>query len=169
MTETTESTELTEATEAINNPPEKLDTTVHRTFPETMSDSIGELAAALANAQGAMTNGAKDKQGYGYKYMELGTLIDIARPALAANGLAVYQSHELVKGKVPSVVTHTMLMHSSGQWIKSSLELPIKAMSNLSAPQLVGIGCTYGRRYSLQSICLVASEEDTDATPKSKK
>ena len=111
-------------------------------------------------------NGSKDKQGYGYKYMELGTLIDIARPHLSANGVAVIQSHELVKGVTPSVVTHTTIIHESGEWHKSSIELPIKVMPQLSQAQMIGVNCTYGRRYSLQSVCLIASEDDTDASSK---
>ena len=138
----------------------------YRIFNESMSDTIGALGGALAKAQGAMSNGAKGKQGYGYKYMELGVLTDIARPALAANSIAVIQTHELVKGKAPSVVTHTTLIHESGEWHKSSIELPIQPMKQLSASQIIGIACTYGRRYSLQSLCLVASEYDTDGTPK---
>lgn len=141
---------------------EEVEEPIARIFNESMSENIGELAGALALAQGKMTNGAKAKQGYGYKYMELGILIDIARPCLAANGIAVIQTHELVKGANPTVVTHTTVMHSSNQWHKSSLELPIKVMPQLSAAQMVGVNCTYGRRYALQSICLIASEEDTD-------
>jgi len=140
--------------------------TEYRIFSENMSEAIGDLAGALALAQGAMSNGSKDKQGYGYKYMELGTLIDIARPALAKNGIAIIQTHELVKGAAPSVVTHTTVMHSSGQWHKSSIELPIKVMPQLSQAQMVGVNCTYGRRYALQSICLIASEDDVDGNIK---
>ena len=44
-----------------------------RIFDEKTSPNLGKLAGALAKAQGAMINGTKDKQGYGYKYMELGT------------------------------------------------------------------------------------------------
>ena len=58
-----------------------------RTFDESMSNEIGELAGALAVAQGAMSNGAKDKQGYGYKYMTLASLLDISRGPLSANGI----------------------------------------------------------------------------------
>lgn len=137
----------------------------YRVFDESMSDNIGALAGALAKAQGEMYNGAKDKQGYGYKYMELSTLIDIARPCLSANEIAIIQSHQLIKGKAPSVVTHTTVMHSSGQWHKSSIELPIKVMPQLSQAQMIGVNCTYGRRYALQAVCLIASELDTDANP----
>lgn len=138
----------------------------YRTFGESMSENIGELAGALALAQGEMANGAKDKQGYGYKYMTLPNLLDIARPALAKNGLAIIQTHELVKGKNASVVTYTTIMHSSNQWHKSALELPIKEMPQLSPAQMIGVNCTYGRRYAAQAICLIAADEDTDATLK---
>lgn len=137
-----------------------------RIFGESMSEEIGELAGALALAQGAMMNGSKDKQGYGYKYMELGSLTDIARPALSKNGICIIQTHELIKGTCPAVITYTTVMHKSGQWHKSALELPIKVMPQLSQAQMIGVNCTYGRRYALQSICLVAAEEDNDATLK---
>jgi hypothetical protein len=153
-----------EPKEAVPVEPEEIQKPVeYRVFGESMSEEIGQLAGALAKAQGAMSNGAKDKQGYGYKYMELGALIDIARPALAANAISIIQSHELVKGKSPSVVTHTTVMHESGQWHKSSIELPIKVKQQLSQAQMIGVNCTYGRRYALQAICLIASEDDTDA------
>jgi hypothetical protein len=152
--------------EEITQPVPALETPEYRVFSESMSEDIGELAGALALAQGAMSNGAKAKQGYGYKYMELGALIDIARPALSKVGIAIIQTHELLKGKAPSVVTHTTIMHKSNQWHKSSIELPIKVMPQLSQAQMIGVNCTYGRRYSLQAVCLIASEDDTDGTVK---
>jgi len=134
-----------------------------RFYGESMSETIGELAAALSKAQGGMSNGAKEKQGYGYKYMELGVLTDIIRPQIAANGLAVIQSHELNRGNnKPSVLVHTTLMHSSGEWHKSSLDIPIVFMKQLSQAQMMGVSMTYGRRYALQSLFMIASEEDTD-------
>jgi len=155
-------TAITEVEEKV---PEVPEATTYRTFGESMSNEIGELAGALAKAQGEMSNGAKDKQGYGYKYMELSTLIDIARPALSKNNVAIIQTSELVRGTSPSVVTHTTVMHSSGQWHKSAIELPIKVMPQLSPAQMIGVNCSYGRRYALQAICLIASE-DSDGTIK---
>ncbi len=152
--------------EPIVTEPEIKEEPCYRIFGESMSPEIGSLALALAKAQGEMSNGAKGKQGYGYKYMELGVLIDIARPALTKHELAILQTHELVKGKNASVVTHTTVIHSSGQWHKSSLELPIKVMPQLSPSQNIGVVCSYGRRYSLQAVCLVASEDDTDGVAK---
>lgn len=140
---------------------------VARTFDMTMSAEVGDLAGALAKAQGMMVNGSKEKEGYGYKYMELGSLIEIARPALSKNDISCVQSHEYIKyEEKPAVVTHTLLMHKSGQWIKNSLVLPITVMKQLTAAQMIGVASTYGRRYALQAVCLIASEDDTDGTTK---
>lgn len=140
--------------------------TVARVFDIKMSHSIGNLAGSLAKAQGEMANGVKGKAGFNYKYMELGSLIDIARPALSKNEIAVYQSHEFISKAKPSVVTHTILMHSSGEWIQNSLELPITIMKQLTPAQMIGVVATYGRRYALQAVCLIASEDDTDGKAK---
>ena len=160
--------ELEDETTKIQNQElyEKPSTVVYRTFPESHSPTIGALGEALSKAQGVMSNGAKDKQGYGYKYMTLGNLMDIVRPALANNGLSIIQTHELIKGTTPSVVTYTTLLHSSGEWFKSAIELPIKPMAQLSPAQMIGINCTYGRRYAVQAIFFICSEEDTDASSK---
>ena len=136
----------------------------YRRFEESTSKEIGDLAGAIAKAQGEMSNGTKDKQGYGYKYMTLGNLIDIARKPLSINNICVLQTHELIKGESPSVVTHTTIAHKSGQWHKSSIELPIAIMKQLTQAQMIGVVATYGRRYALQALCLIASEEDTDGT-----
>jgi hypothetical protein len=147
---------------------EKPNLTLNYSVPEIisveMSESIGELAAALAKAQGGMSNGPKDKDGYGYKYMTLGTLTDIVRPELASNELALIQSNQTVRyPTATTVVTYTILMHSSGQWIKTALELPTQKMKQLSGSQVIGVTSTYGRRYALQALCMICAEEDTDA------
>jgi len=151
---------LNETIEKIQAPePPKLDP---RVFSETQTESIGSLIGALAKAQGAMRNGPKDKRGYGYTYLQLPTLIDIMRKPLADNGVAIIQTHELISGASPSVVTHTTVAHESGEWMKSSLQIPITQMKQLSAAQMIGIACTYARRYALQSLCLISADEDTD-------
>ena len=131
-------------------------------YDMTMSEEIGELAAALAKAQGAMHNGKQDAAAHNYKYMELGQVIDIARKPLSENGIAVIQSNELDKNGSPSVITTTLLAHSSGQWVKSRLELPISPSKMLNKAQMVGVSATYGRRYAYQAIIGLAAERDTD-------
>lgn len=131
---------------------------------ESFSPDAGQLALALSKAQGAMSNAAKDKEGYGYQYATLSGIVEIARKPLSDNELAIFQSHQLVRGSTPSVITRTTLMHSSGQWYKSSLQLPIHVMNNLSQAQMIGSIITYSKRYQLQSLFMIASaDEDNDA------
>jgi len=89
-----EKTELEKSIDKIEGKVEVIDEPIQ--FNESMSENIGELAGALAKAQGAMSNGAKDKAGYGYKYMELGSIIDIARKPLADNDISIIQTHQLI-------------------------------------------------------------------------
>jgi hypothetical protein len=58
-------------------------------------------------------------------------------------------------------------MHSSGEWIKSTLELPLPAMKQLQPAQLVGVVATYARRYLLQAQVGLAAE-DTDGAVRAK-
>ena len=132
----------------------------------TMSDDIGELAGALAKAQGSMSTVSKDAKGYGYNYADLASVIETVRKPLSENGISYSQSHYLVRndGK-PYVGTQMLLMHSSGQWIKSTLEIPVPQMKQLQPAQLIGVVATYARRYLLQAMTGLAAE-DTDGTVK---
>ena len=50
----------------------------------------------------------------------------------------------------------TMLLHESGQWIKSKLKMPIEK----ATAQSVGSVITYGRRYGLSAITGIAQYDD---------
>ena len=123
------------------------------------SEQINELAAALAKAQGEMKNVKKTSENpfYHSTYAELDAVWDSVRPVLSKHGLSVIQGTGQNDGDVH--VT-TMLLHSSGQWIRSTLTLPI---GEKHTAQAVGTAITYGRRYSLSAMVGIASEEDTDA------
>ena len=49
-----------------------------------------------------------------------------------------------------------MLLHESGQWIKSKLKMPIEK----ATAQSVGSVITYGRRYGLSAITGIAQYDD---------
>ena len=53
----------------------------------------------------------------------------------------------------------TMLLHKEGQWISSTLYMPIVK----SDAQGVGSAITYGLRYSLMAVLGVAPTDDDDA------
>jgi hypothetical protein len=124
------------------------------------SEQIDQIAAALAAAQATIKDASKDRQGYGYKYADLANVLQIVRPALTAQGIAILQDTETIADHI-SVATR--LVHSSGQWIESEhLALLIEAKKGLSAAQCAGSVVTYARRYSLAAM-VGLSQEDDDA------
>jgi hypothetical protein len=121
----------------------------------TTSESINEIATALAKAQGEMSGAVKDAANpfFKSKYADLASVWDACRTPLATNGLAVVQSPEVADGRV---LLETLLVHTSGQWIRNSLTCSVKDDS----PQTIGSATTYLRRYALQSLVGVAAEDD---------
>lgn len=123
-----------------------------------MSESIAELAAALAKAQAEMLNAVEDKGNPHFKssYASLGSVWNACRGALTKNGLSVVQTAI----GCDEILLVTTLMHSSGQFIKSVL--PIQQKGQKIAPQALGSAITYMRRYALSAIVGVAPGEDDD-------
>jgi ERF superfamily len=133
------------------------------------SDNINELAAALAKARGDFSEivksrtveiKGKTKTGqdykYEYSYAELSEIHACTIKALSANGLSVTQS-TTVDGTNQAYVV-TLLMHSSGQWIESQYPIIPKAEDM----QGFGAGYTYARRFAINGLLNISSEDDTD-------
>jgi len=55
------------------------------------------------------------------------------------------------------------LIHSSGEWIETTLEGDAGEPRGMNMLQLQGSQLTYYRRYSWASICGIASDDDLDA------
>lgn len=119
---------------------------------------IDKIAAALAQAQGQLTNPEKTKTvnagKYKYRYADLADVIDHVRPVLAANDLAAVQ---MVRASETGNTLVTRLVHKSGQFLESTYPLPRQA-----AAQEMGSAITYARRYSLCAILGIAAEDDDD-------
>ena len=124
------------------------------------SAEIGELAKALAAAQGEMTAASKDASNPHFKsrYATLASVWDAIRGPLSRNGLSVSQVLETPDAG-PGVIVRTMLLHSSGQWIASRYVMPIP---DKLTPQAVGSAITYARRYALSAIVGIAPDDDDD-------
>lgn len=120
-----------------------------------MSETINELSAALAKAQGEINNPTKGSVNPHLKsrYADLAEVLSVVRPAFSANGLAVSQ-HPSVEGAL--VTVESLLTHSSGQWLLSSVSAP----ANKADAQGIGSSITYCRRYALAAIAGVAQEDD---------
>jgi hypothetical protein len=127
------------------------------------SQSIKLLAAALKKAQSEMGGVEMNQTNPFYKsrYADLGAVIKVSKEALAANGLSI--SQPTVTNEYGVGVT-TLLLHESGEFIESTITLPITDTKNIA--QEAGKIITYLRRYSLASILNLYSDEDTDGEGK---
>ena len=128
------------------------------------SDQIKDIATALAKAQAAMHGATKDGKNPAFKssYATLSSVIEAARGPLTDNGIAFIQSPgEMVEG---GITVTTTLMHTSGQWMRSTITMPVRDRNN---PQAVGSACTYACRYSLMAMLgLPPVDDDGEAASK---
>lgn len=143
------------------------------------SESINEIAAALSKAQSEIKPAIKKTENSFFKknYADMEAIDHVSRAALCKNGLSISQPIVPISG-IPHVVT--LLMHASGQWIKSYYpiiqpvnekladrlladpKIDFKTLKQLlvNDPQSIGSAITYARRYSLAAICGVVTEDD---------
>jgi threonine dehydrogenase-like Zn-dependent dehydrogenase len=119
------------------------------------SESIKEIAGALVKAQTEIKAAIKDATNpfFKNKYADLASVIEAVRIPLNKAGISFLQP---ASADEHGVIVETVLLHSSGEWISESLHMPV----NKQDAQAVGSAITYGRRYGLQSLCGVPSEDD---------
>lgn len=124
------------------------------------SEQVVELFKALHAAQGQLTGVKRDSVNphFRNRYASLESVIEAAKGALQANGLAFTQAPgRMIDG---AVEVTTMLMHTSGQWLRSTLHVPLAKTD----PQGVGSAITYGSRYSLMAaLGLPPVDDDAEA------
>jgi hypothetical protein len=123
------------------------------------SEQLGDLAKALAKAQGELQDAKRDAKNPHFKntYATLSSVRAAVTPTLAKHGLSTLQSFEPHGGEGVCVVT--WLLHESGQFIRSRLYLPVSKKD----AQGFGSAISYGRRYALAAIVGIASDDDDDA------
>jgi hypothetical protein len=130
------------------------------------SEKIGELAKALAKAQGSFETipaeaeaGGQRKDGSGggrkWKYATLATVIDKCRKPLSENGLAITQTTSLTDHGW--ILTTTLIHADSDQWISS--DIPVAVGGNVWD---MGSSLTYMKRYQYLAVLAVAPDEEDD-------
>ncbi len=147
------------------------------------SESIKELAEALASAQAELKPAPFDKENEfaGYKYASLNSVIEVAKKVLPKYGLSVSQVpvYETI-GEIYYAGVETTLMHKSGEWIGERLLVPVishgrlieltvatdqkgkQSLGKTNVVQEMGKVITYCRRYAYAAIIGISSDEDTD-------
>lgn len=124
---------------------------------ELQSESIKNIAAALAKAQGEMGKAVKDGTNphFRSKFASLDAVIDASREALTSNGIAVVQNGIMSATSAPLLVC--TLLHTSGEWIRGFYPLTPAKQND---PQALGSAMTYMRRYSLSSMVGISQSDD---------
>ena len=130
----------------------------HNPHIKTRSDELQDLFSALAEAQSEMPAVAGNKENPYFKerYIDLGDMITASRPSLTKFGLAVIQ--QILPNEDGQMILHTILSHSSGQWIESRIRIippknDIRTMDSY---------VTYLRRCSYGSLIGIVGVNDDD-------
>jgi hypothetical protein len=129
------------------------------------SGSLDEMYPAFAEAQGEFPSIVKEKKGYGYKYAELSSVLNLVIPVLSKHGL------NLTQYMTRDCILHTRIGHASGQFFESQYKIPVPTEAEFSSSnkktsymQELGSRRTYVRRYEILAILGINPEgEDSDA------
>lgn len=120
------------------------------------SETIKEISKAFVSAQSEMGSASKSATNphFKSKYATLEEVIDAVRKPLNNNGLYFVQAIGREDG---ALVVVTKIIHTSGEWLSASVPV---VTSRPNDPQAMGSGITYAKRYGLQSLCGIPSEDD---------
>ena len=130
----------------------------------TQSPVVKEVFTAFAQAQAKFPSIAKEKQGYGYKYAELSSVLSSTLPILAE-----FELH-FTQYTTRKNILHTRIGHSSGEYFESQYEMPFPTPEEFSAKntkktsymQELGTIRTYTRRYEALALLGLQPDDDTD-------
>jgi hypothetical protein len=118
--------------------------------------SIVKISSALLKAQkeiGGAKKGA-DNPFFKKKYADLGAVMEACKDAFNENGITVLQP---VISEGDNTYVETVLLHESGEFISAKMIVSCKNKDN---PQEMGSAISYAKRYSLQAIAFIPSEDD---------
>ncbi len=120
------------------------------------TEQIIDLAKAIVKAQAVIQFATKDATNPYFKsnYADLTAVIDAVKKPLNDNGIAFLQAVNMDTDKP---VVETILLHETGQYISS--KTPVFC-TKPNDPQALGSGITYSKRYALQAILGLPTEDD---------
>jgi len=121
------------------------------------SEQVTELFTALSKALGEIESIPLNRTNphFKSKYADLAITIEKSKPSLMKHGLMLIQA---VENEGTKYVVESLITHSSGQWLKSRVELILTKQDM----QGLGSATTYAKRYAAQSLLFVAGDEDDD-------
>ena len=121
------------------------------------SEQISNIAAALLKAQRDIGHVLKaaDNPYFKSRYADLTAVIDSVKEPLNKNGIAFLQAVDSDTEGKP--VIDTILLHESGQYLSTITPVFCKKPDD---PQAFGSGVTYSKRYALQAMLGLPTEDD---------
>lgn len=126
------------------------------------SEGVKLIIGALHKVQGELRGVTKDARNPHFKntYASLEAVIEAAKPALQSNELTFVQAPGAINDKGLEVTT--TIFHSSGEWISSTLTVPLAKQD----AQGVGSAITYACRYSLMAMLGLPPVDDDGESAK---
>lgn len=124
------------------------------------SESITKISAALLKAQKEMEGAKKDANNpfFKSKYADYNAVLEACKGPLNNNGITILQPHRIDNLQDKSfMVVETILLHESGEFIAGETKVEV---AKINDPQALGSAQSYARRYGLQSIVSLPSEDD---------
>jgi hypothetical protein len=128
------------------------------------SDSIKNIAIAMCKAQSEMGGAHKGANNpfFKSKYADFGSVIEVVKQPFGNNGLS-YVQFPINDGD--KIGVETILMHESGEWLSNSFTVKATKQDAQGAGSVI----TYCKRYGLQAVAGIPSEDDDgNAASKSK-
>jgi len=119
------------------------------------SESIKSLAVAMCKAQSEMGGAHKGANNpfFKSKYADLSAVVQAVKEPFANNGLS-YVQFPINDGE--KIGVETILMHDSGEWLMNSFTVKASKQDAQGAGSVI----TYCRRYGLQAVAGIPSEDD---------
>lgn len=124
------------------------------------SESITKIAPALLAAQKEMEGAKKDSNNpfFKSKYADYNAVLEACKGPLNNNGISILQPHRIeITDSATFMVVETILLHESGEFISGETKVEVAKAND---PQALGSSQSYARRYGLQSIVSLPSEDD---------
>ena len=128
------------------------------------SGSIKNIAIAMCKAQSEMGGAHKGANNpfFKSKYADLGEVIKVVKEPFANNGLSFVQFPINDGDKIG---IETILMHESGEWLSGSFTVKASKQDAQGAGSVI----TYCKRYGLQAVAGIPSEDDDGNSASSNK
>lgn len=125
------------------------------------SDKIAEIAKALLKAQPEIDIVAKNAKSHHGTYADFTAVVHALKKPLNDVGVLIMQAVNMAHspdGTPDKCLVETALIHAeSGQYLCSNTPVCCKDPND---PQKLGSGITYAKRYGLQAMGLLPSEDD---------